>query len=166
MSYHSLNCHLESLKQLLTTLVDLAQQEQAHLIAFEPKALEEVNDARALLLDEQNDLESLIRDELAKIRAELNLTEEQAPTLAAIATHLPEEERASLEQHCNCLRALSGSLQELHKMNAVQAERGLRTVRSYLTLLVDSVKEEGPETYDGFGRTRTNKWRAAAETSV
>ena len=48
----------------------------------------------------------------------------------------------------------------------VMAERGLRTVRSYLTLLVDSVKEEGPETYDGFGRTRTHKWRAAAETSV
>ena len=52
---------LDSLKNVMGDLVEVAQREQRHLIAFEPGALQSCNNERAELLDRQQELEVTIR---------------------------------------------------------------------------------------------------------
>ena len=151
---------LERLTTILNGLVDVAQREQSHLIAFEPARLNVCNDERAELLAQQRETEREIRTQMQRLRESLGVEESETPTLMSLAPLLGESAQQTLSKRADCLKALSGTLQELHRMNAVQAERGLKTVRSYLSLLVDTARGETTPTYDARGRSRqrTDDW--------
>lgn len=148
---------LARLTTILNGLVDVAQREQSHLIAFEPARLNVCNDERAELLAQQRETEQDIRAQMERLRASLGVEESETPTLMSLAPHLDEDTQCALSERAECLKALSGTLQELHRMNAVQAERGLKTVRSYLSLLVESARADATPTYDAKGRTGRKK---------
>jgi flagellar biosynthesis/type III secretory pathway chaperone len=148
---------LARLTTILNGLVDVAQREQSHLIAFEPARLNACNDERAELLAQQRETEQNIRAQMDNLRASLGIEESETPTLMSLAPHLDEDTQRALSERAECLKALSGTLQELHRMNAVQAERGLKTVRTYLSLLVEAARDDETPTYDAKGRTGRKK---------
>jgi flagellar biosynthesis/type III secretory pathway chaperone len=151
---------LTRLTTILNGLVDVAQREQSHLIAFEPARLNICNDERAELLAQQREAEDEIREHMATLRETLGVEESDTPTLLSLTPYLEDSLQTTLIERADCLKALSGTLQELHRMNAVQAERGLKTVRSYLSLLVDTARGDTTPTYDAKGRSRrtTDDW--------
>ncbi len=146
---------LESLKHVMEDLVEVAQREQRHLIAFEPEALQSCNSERAELLDRQQELEVSIRAQMVRARNELGLEESEAPTLRKLARTISGKTQETLEERCTCIEALAGTLRELHGMNALHAERGLKTVRGYLQVLTGAVKRNRGTTYTAAGRRRS-----------
>ena len=147
---------LDQLKDVMGRLVEVAQREQKHLIAFEPDALQACNNERAELLELQANLELSVRALMNKTRDELGLEKQDAPTLTRLAKAVSGKTRIAIEERCTCIEALAGTLRELHSMNAVHAERGLKTVRGYLRTLTGAVEERRATTYTAKGRTRSN----------
>jgi flagellar biosynthesis/type III secretory pathway chaperone len=147
---------LDQLKDVMGNLVEVAQREQRHLIAFEPEALQACNNERAELLETQEGLEGSIRALMEKARNDLGLESDEAPTLVKLAKQISGKTREIIEERCTCIEALAGTLQELHSMNAFHAERGLKTVRGYLHMLTGSIRERRATTYTPKGRTRSD----------
>ena len=147
---------LDQLKDVMGRLVEVAQREQKHLIAFEPDALQACNNERAELLELQANLELSVRALMSKTREELGLEQQEAPTLTRLAKVISGKTRMAIEERCTCIEALAGTLRELHSMNAVHAERGLKTVRGYLRTLTGAVEGRRATTYTAKGRTRSN----------
>ena len=154
--YQELIETLDQLKDVMGQLVEVAQREQRHLIAFEPDALQACNNERAELLETQEELEGTIRALMTKARKELGLDAEDAPTLVRLAKRISGKTRQMIEERCTCIEALAGTLQELHSMNALHAERGLKTVRGYLHMLTGSIRERRATTYTAKGLTRSD----------
>ena len=92
---------------------------------------------------------------MTKTRNELGLDADDAPTLV----DLPSAFRGRLDRSLKrdaCIEALAGTLQELHSMNALHAERGLKTVRGFLHMLTGSIRERRATTYTAKGLTRSD----------
>ncbi len=145
---------LDHLKSILSDLVEVAQREQRHLIAFEPDAIQQCNAERAQLLEDQEVVEVRVRNSMELVRREMKIDGDKAPTLVKMADFLPIPMQKVLRERCACLQALAGTLRELHSMNALHAERGLRTVRGYMQMLAGSAKDAGAQTYTARGRSR------------
>ena len=137
-------------------LVEVAQREQRHLIAFEPEAIQACNNERAELLETQEYIEGQIRSNMNHTRKDLGIDVEEAPTLKKLARVISGKTREEIEARCTCVEALAGTLRELHAMNALHAERGLKTVRGYLRMLTGSIKQRRGTTYTQKGRTRAD----------
>lgn len=134
---------------LTEELVRLAQQEQAHLITFEAARLAACVAEKRLTLEALEHTGRAIGEALAAAGG--------APTAAALAERLSGPDREAIMERVVCLRALGQSLDELHRMTLVQAQRGVRFVRAYAnTLRTTHAGAAAPETglYGANGRTQ------------
>lgn len=139
---------------LMQRLVEAAQTEQQHLVAFETRALMESLEDKRRCVEASAEAEARTRQAAARVRAGLGLTEAEAPTLRDIVRHLPEPHATRTLGRCDCLRALAQSLTELHAISLVHADRGLRLVHAYASLLSSSGVTDDAGTYAADGRQR------------
>lgn len=142
---------------LLRDLVAVSQEEQRHLIAFEPASLFRATEEKRILASQLEASEASLKDLLAGAAEAAGMRDGGAPTVASLAKALPAREAELLRDRAECLAALAGTLRELSAMSLVHAERGTRIVRAY-TALLRSWDPTGPSeatgAYTARGRPR------------
>lgn len=150
----SLDGHVE----VMTHLVACAQAQQRSVIAFDMDELASSTEAMRHHCASMERAERRTLEAARAVAQSLDVGPDQAPTLTALAGHLQLPERQELVTRTSKLRALGGALHELNAMTAVQAERGLLTVRAYAAMLTP----DGPpsRTYTPYGRTKHQPARA------
>ncbi|MGM0578348.1 MAG: flagellar export chaperone FlgN [Myxococcota bacterium] len=121
---------------LTRQMVEIAQREQQHLIAFEPQALAGCTEEKRALMAQLEASAASVQATLEETARHEGLAAEgDGLTVRALCEHLAPARREPVETRAECLRALSSSLRELQAMTLVHAERGMRLVRSYGALL-------------------------------
>ncbi len=161
MSASGLKVLLDSLDEhvaVMTHIVACAQAQQRSVIAFDMVELASSTEAMRHHCASMERAERRTLDAAREVARSLDLSPKTAPTLTALADHLPQVEGAALTQRTSKLRALGGALQELAAMTSVQAERGLTTVRAYVAMLTP--EGEHARTYTPRGKARVQPARA------
>ena len=148
---------LERHVTLMRDLVELSQQEQQHLLAFEVRSLVDCTEEKRALTGQLEASERSIRDGLSAAAGEIGLEHSSTFTVTQLCEHVDDATGAILTDSVTCLQALAGSLRELQGMNLVQAERGQRFVRAYAALLRSSTgdsENSSSDLYTAKGRAR------------
>ncbi len=151
---------LERHVTLMRELVELSQQEQQHLLAFEVRGLVGCTEEKRALTGQLESSERSIRDGLTAAAENLRLADSNTLTVTQLCEHVDDETKTILTDAVNCLQALAASLRELQGMTLVQAERGQRFVRAYAALL----RSGSGEGEDASSDLYTAKGRARAVT--
>jgi flagellar biosynthesis/type III secretory pathway chaperone len=123
---------------VIRELVDIAQREQQHLIAFETEPLEACLTTKQAMVERANVAERRTRDATTKVRVLSDVSVEEASSLRHLASRLPGEMGRETLDRCSRLRSLAQTLDELQAISAVHAERGLNVVRAWTNLLTTS----------------------------
>ena len=139
--------------ELLKSLVDLSQREQQHLIAFEPKAMVELTEAKAGVAIDLQASEGSLREALEALANEVNLPEDQELTMTAVIALTRGQDQVRLHERASLVRALAENLRELQAVSLVHAERGVKLVQQYTSLLRRTDAEPTSGTYTAQGRT-------------
>lgn len=138
-------------------LVELSQQEQQHLLAFEVRSLVDCTEEKRALTGQLEASEQSIRDGLSAAAGDLGIEHSSTFTVTQLCEHVDDATGATLTDAVTCLQALAASLRELQGMNLVQAERGQRFVRAYAALLRSSTgdsENSSSDLYTAKGRAR------------
>ena len=147
----ALDQHIEILK----SLVELSQQEQQQLIAFEPGPLSETTEAKSEVAAALSNSEIRLRSTLETVAAEAGYPKDQELVLSRVLELVTGPELEALTSKAALLRSLAGSLSELQAISLLHAERGLKAVRAYTSLLRShSGGEEEEGVYTSQGRPR------------
>ena len=145
----ALSGHIE----LLKSLVDQSQREQQHLIAYEPRLLASLAEEKAATVMQVQRSEEGLRIALNALAEDVGHPADEEMTLTAVIGRTTGEAQAQLHEQAYLLRSLAESLRELQAVSLVHAERGLRVIRQYSSLLrhVDP-EAEGEPVYTAQGR--------------
>lgn len=153
----SLSDALDGHIALMKDMVEVSQHEQAQLIAFQPSKLATSTEEKRVLMVQLEASEACVRGHLTSAGQAVGLQSVDEHTLRLVGDRLEGPDRDAVLGRASTLRSLSESLQELQAMSLVQAERGLRLVRAYATLLrsAGGAQElESSELYSSDGRAR------------
>jgi flagellar biosynthesis/type III secretory pathway chaperone len=158
----ALETTLDAYIEVMRALVECSQHEQQHLLAFEIGDLQSCLARKRTLVDQIATIDAQMRRDTETLRSVLDVDHGQASTIKSLVQHIPEGMRESTETRRVALRALAQSLEELQRISLVHADRGLKTVRAYASLLSSHGQAPSGETYTQTGQSR----RAASQPGV
>lgn len=145
---------LEQHIEILKSLVELSQREHQQLIAFEPGPLAQTTEAKAAVATELSNSESQLLTTLQAVAQEVGYPKDQELVLSQVLQLVIGPDREALRERATILRSLGESLAELQAISLVHAERGLKAVRAYTSLLRSHNGEEEEGVYTSQGRPR------------
>jgi flagellar biosynthesis/type III secretory pathway chaperone len=147
----ALDQHVEILK----SLVELSQREHQQLIAFEPGPLSATTETKSEVAEALSNSESRLRATLEVVAMDAGYPKDQELVLSQVLELVMGPERDALMSRATLLRSLAESLSELQAISLLHAERGLKAVRAYTSLLRShNEEEEEGDRYTSQGRPR------------
>lgn len=149
---------------LVDALVEVAQRERVHLIAFEPHRVQACVDEKRILLDRGSHLEELRQDALEDILEALALTTDDAPSVEDLIPLLPAPARDALRERAARLRDQVETLKTHHTVNQLHTERALRWVNAYVGLLRGATEPAPTNRYAASGRNSATPAPGATST--
>lgn len=145
---------------VMRDVVSCAQAQQRAVISVDIDAMSNLSQEMAQLVGLMGTAETRTlgaAHALTKARA-LDLG--QNPSLRVVAEQLGEVEGHEVMERTAKLGALGEALRELNAMTSLQAQRGLRTVRAYTSLLAGSADSPKSELYGPRGHQQQDAPRA------
>lgn len=138
--------------EILRAMVTVAQQEQQHLLAVETTEIHASVTRRKALFKRLESANAMTEMAVDVLREKLGLSKKKAPTLSALLRRLEPAYREHLSERRACVQSLAQALGELNAINMVHAQRGLRVVRGFTSLLNENGRVEANDSYTKDGR--------------
>jgi len=146
---------LRQQRESLVALVEVTQEEQAHLIAFDIQALTDATTRRMSAMAVVAERQHATRQAFDAARLPTD------STVTALAERLADDE---LGQLASSLRALAGALSELNTLTQVHAKRSSGMTRAYAALLTRG--RQGAKVPNAYSRNGRANHAAAAPASI
>lgn len=147
---------LDAQVALLDELIEVAEEERAHLIAFDPHRVQACVDEKRALLERDRALEEKRRDALDVVLDALGLTEEDVATIDDLAAMLPKDDAEAIRLRATSLREKVVALKAHHAVNQEHTERALRWIHAYVGLLRGAAEPAPTNGYAPTGRSTQN----------
>ena len=145
---------------VMRDVVSCAQAQQRAVISFDIDAMRTGSDEMGHLVGLMGAAESRTLSAAHALTKARALDLGQNPSLSVLAEQLGAVDGAQVLDRATKLGALGGALRELNAMTSLQAQRGLRTVRAYTSLLAGSTDAPRPELYGPRGHQQQDAPRA------
>lgn len=121
---------------ILSSLLEVMQEERALLVSFKPNQLLEINKRKELLVLQHTYLEQNRKDLSRQLAAALNITTStEEPRLAELADAIGGEIGCALLDQKSKLVALIDAIQELNSLNSKLIEFSIRSVKGSVAFL-------------------------------
>ncbi|GMV41758.1 MAG: hypothetical protein AMXMBFR64_34740 [Myxococcales bacterium] len=145
---------LDEQTALVDELIEVAERERAHLIAFEPHRIQACVEEKRALLERERALEERRQVALASVLDALGVSAEDAETVDDLAALLPSH-GGELRESAARLRERVQALGAHHAINQEHTERALRWVNAYVGVLRGAAEPTPTNRYAPSGRTAT-----------
>lgn len=144
---------LDEQTALIDELIEVAERERTHLIAFEPHRIQACVEEKRALLERERALEERRQVALASVLEALGVSGEDAETVDDLAALLPDG--GPLRESAGRLRERVEALGAHHAINQEHTERALRWVNAYVGVLRGAAEPTPTNRYAPSGRTAT-----------